>query len=48
MLPEVERKYVGYCGWRGTVPETDISEETKAVLNGMPTFNRLENCTCVS
>jgi 2-polyprenyl-6-methoxyphenol hydroxylase-like FAD-dependent oxidoreductase len=33
MAPEVERKYVGYCGWRGTIPEYDLSEEAKTILN---------------
>ena len=33
LTPEVQRKYVGYCGWRGTVPEDAVSNETKAFLN---------------
>ena len=27
--PQVERKYVGYVGWRGTVPETQLSDAAK-------------------
>jgi 2-polyprenyl-6-methoxyphenol hydroxylase-like FAD-dependent oxidoreductase len=26
LLPEVERKYAGYVAWRGTVPETELSD----------------------
>lgn len=30
--PDVERKYVGYVAWRGTVPETELSDEAKEVF----------------
>ena len=30
--PDVERKYVGYVAWRGTVPETELSESAKDVF----------------
>jgi 2-polyprenyl-6-methoxyphenol hydroxylase-like FAD-dependent oxidoreductase len=33
MAPEIERRYVGYCGWRGTLPERDLSEEAKSLFN---------------
>jgi len=29
LLPEVERKYVGYVAWRGTVPESEASDLMK-------------------
>ncbi|PVH69104.1 FAD/NAD(P)-binding domain-containing protein [Cadophora sp. DSE1049] len=29
LLPEVERKYVGYVAWRGTVPESEASDVMK-------------------
>ncbi|KAK0116571.1 hypothetical protein ONS96_012428 [Cadophora gregata f. sp. sojae] len=29
LLPEVERKYVGYVAWRGTVPENEASDLMK-------------------
>lgn len=30
--PDVERKYVGYVAWRGTVPENDLSDQAKDVF----------------
>jgi 2-polyprenyl-6-methoxyphenol hydroxylase-like FAD-dependent oxidoreductase len=30
--PEVERKYVGYVAWRGTVPENELSDMAKDVF----------------
>ena len=32
LMPEVERKYVGYVAWRGTVPETQLSDEAREVF----------------
>ncbi|KAK5163479.1 uncharacterized protein LTR77_010661 [Saxophila tyrrhenica] len=29
LMPEVERKYAGYVAWRGTVPETELSDAAK-------------------
>jgi 2,6-dihydroxypyridine 3-monooxygenase len=34
LFPEVERTYVGYAAWRGTVKESLLEEETKALLGG--------------
>ncbi|KAK5129466.1 hypothetical protein LTR08_003226 [Meristemomyces frigidus] len=34
----VERKYVGYVAWRGTVPETQLSEAARAVFIERFTF----------
>tara|TARA_R110002003_G_scaffold107_10_gene9035 strand:- start:157 stop:1422 length:1266 start_codon:yes stop_codon:yes gene_type:complete len=31
-LPEIERKYAGYVAWRGTVPETEVSQAAKDVF----------------
>lgn len=28
LLPEVKRRYAGYVAWRGTVLESEVSEET--------------------
>ena len=42
MIPEVERTYVGYCGWRGTVPEDEVSDEAKAVFNESMTVCSVE------
>jgi 2-polyprenyl-6-methoxyphenol hydroxylase-like FAD-dependent oxidoreductase len=36
--PEVKRTYAGYVAWRGTVPETEVSEEAKKVLVEKFTF----------
>ena len=30
--PDVERKYVGYVAWRGTVPENELSDSAKEVF----------------
>lgn len=32
LVPEAERKYVGYVAWRGTVPESELSKETRDLL----------------
>ncbi|UJR17254.1 hypothetical protein I4U23_004149 [Adineta vaga] len=36
--PNVKREYVGYVVWRGTVPESDISESIALALIGCITF----------
>lgn len=36
--PSVERKYVGYVAWRGTVPETELSESARQVFLEQFTF----------
>jgi 2-polyprenyl-6-methoxyphenol hydroxylase-like FAD-dependent oxidoreductase len=38
LCPEVERKYAGYCVIRGTVPESEASEEAKKVFVEKFTF----------
>lgn len=32
LLPESRLEYAGYIGWRGTVPETELSDSTRALL----------------
>jgi 2-polyprenyl-6-methoxyphenol hydroxylase-like FAD-dependent oxidoreductase len=32
MLPDVKRTYAGYVGWRGTVPEDELSEAARKIL----------------
>lgn len=32
LLPEVQPSYAGYLGWRGTVPERNVSESTRELL----------------
>jgi 2-polyprenyl-6-methoxyphenol hydroxylase-like FAD-dependent oxidoreductase len=34
LFPEVERTYAGYVAWRGTVKESLLEEETRALLGG--------------
>lgn len=46
--PSVERKYVGYVAWRGTVPETELSEEARKVFVEQFTFFHSEVCLLTS
>jgi hypothetical protein len=46
-LPDVERLYVGYIGWRGTVQE-EISEESKKGLSEIPTLCPIGNSCSIS
>jgi 2-polyprenyl-6-methoxyphenol hydroxylase-like FAD-dependent oxidoreductase len=47
-LPDVERQYVGYIGWRGTVQEKEISEESKKGLSEIPTLCPIGNSCSIS
>lgn len=38
LQPSVERKYVGYVAWRGTCPETELSDEARKVFVEQFTF----------
>ncbi|KAK5128808.1 hypothetical protein LTR85_000141 [Meristemomyces frigidus] len=38
LAPEVERKYAGYVAWRGTVPETQLSDSAREVFIDRFTF----------
>lgn len=38
LAPEVERKYAGYVAWRGTVPETELSDFAREVFVERFTF----------
>lgn len=46
--PEVERKYVGYIGWRGTVPEKEISRTSREVLRDVPIMCPIGNSCTIS
>lgn len=48
LLPDVERKYVGYIGWRGTVHEKEISRESKEGLTELVTLCPIENSCSIS
>ncbi|KAI9794620.1 MAG: hypothetical protein M1816_004507 [Peltula sp. TS41687] len=39
LLPEVRRPYAGYVAWRGTVPESEISEETRKIFDSRVTMH---------
>ncbi|KAL9115291.1 MAG: hypothetical protein Q9187_007332 [Circinaria calcarea] len=39
--PEVQRKYIGYVAWRGTVVEKEVSEATKGVFRERLTYYRM-------
>lgn len=45
-LPKVKRRYVGYIAWRGTVPESDVSDETRAIFHRSVTLQlmHLQHC----
>ncbi|MGI5509148.1 FAD-dependent monooxygenase [Streptomyces sp. CA-106131] len=32
LFPDLQREYSGYVGWRGTVPENEVSETTRGLL----------------
>ena len=38
LQPRLRREYVGYVAWRGTVLESDVSEETMKVFDGKLTY----------
>lgn len=38
LQPNLQHKYAGYVAWRGTAPESEISEETKTIFACKTTF----------
>lgn len=38
LVPEVESRYAGYVGWRGTVVRSELSESTQAALRDAITY----------
>ncbi|KAK6388761.1 hypothetical protein LTR81_027142 [Elasticomyces elasticus] len=42
LAPEVERKYAGYVAWRGTCPETELSDAAREVFIERFTFYHTE------
>ncbi|KAH8774323.1 hypothetical protein F5883DRAFT_546618 [Diaporthe sp. PMI_573] len=40
-LPSVERRYVGYVAWRGTVPESDMSLSARLLFRRSVTVHRM-------
>ncbi|KAJ5715853.1 uncharacterized protein N7483_013034 [Penicillium malachiteum] len=43
----VERKYVGYIAWRGTVPESEVSEETRHLFRRSVTVFMMDKQHCI-
>jgi 2,6-dihydroxypyridine 3-monooxygenase len=38
LLPDVHPQYAGYVAWRGVVPETRLSDDTRAILDDALTY----------
>jgi 2,6-dihydroxypyridine 3-monooxygenase len=39
LFPSLNRQYSGYVGWRGTLPEALVSDETRAILADALTYS---------
>lgn len=46
-LPDVKRRYMGYVAWRGIVPESDISVETRELLDRGAIVHRMDRHHCI-
>ena len=46
--PDARRMYAGYCCWRGTVSESEISKETKDFLGELVTFCKFDGGYIIS
>ncbi|KAI0145935.1 hypothetical protein F4776DRAFT_660810 [Hypoxylon sp. NC0597] len=46
-LPDTKRQYVGYIAWRGTVPEADVSAETRDVFKRSVTLQLMHLQHCI-
>lgn len=47
LFPDLARQYSGYVGWRGTVREDQVSDETRAVLADALTYSLAQNSQAV-
>lgn len=47
-MPEVQRQYVGYIIWRGLVPETAVSQQTRALFHDSIIAHVVGQQHCVS
>ena len=43
LLPDVTTEYSGYVAWRGVIPETSLTDATRAALDDAVTFYALAN-----
>ncbi|SLM39675.1 Monooxygenase, FAD-binding [Lasallia pustulata] len=41
--PDLQRTYAGYVAWRGTAPESDMSEETRKAFGGKISYYQCTN-----
>lgn len=48
VVPDVSPQYVGFVTWRGAVPASTVSEESRKVLEGRLLISRTENGYTVS
>lgn len=46
-LPAVKRQYVGYIAWRGTVPESEVSESTRSIFSRSVTVHMMHRHHCI-
>ncbi|ROT41235.1 FAD/NAD(P)-binding domain-containing protein [Sodiomyces alkalinus F11] len=46
-IPESKRRYVGYIAWRGTVPESEVSEATRDVFKRSVTIHLMDRHHCL-
>lgn len=46
-LPSSKRKYVGYIAWRGTVPESEVSQATRDVFRDSVTVHMMHRQHCI-
>ncbi|KAI2638718.1 FAD/NAD(P)-binding domain-containing protein [Hypomontagnella submonticulosa] len=47
-LPDTRRQYVGYIAWRGTVPESEVSDATREVFKRSATVYMMHRHHCVT
>lgn len=46
-IPASKRKYVGYIAWRGTVPESEVSQATRDVFRDSVTVHMMDREHCI-
>ncbi|GAP88688.1 putative FAD NAD -binding domain-containing protein [Rosellinia necatrix] len=46
-LPGTERRYVGYIAWRGTVPESEVSDATREIFKRSVTLQLMHLQHCI-
>jgi hypothetical protein len=46
-LPGVSRNYAGYIAWRGTVPETEVSDASREIFRRSVTVHRMDCHHCL-